>query len=77
MSIRNPHTAPVSAELYCPLFTAIAIAVKSVAWPCGACRQVLNEFAPDLRVMVTWENQVREMNLKELLPGSFGPKDLL
>ena len=58
-------------------FTAIAIAAKSVAWPCGACRQVLNEFAPDLRVMVTWENQVREMNLKELLPGSFGPKDLL
>lgn len=58
-------------------FTAIAIsAEKSAPWPCGACRQVLNEFAPDIRVLVTWDGQVAEAPLTELLPHGFGPKDL-
>lgn len=60
-------------------FTAIAIAAgKSAPWPCGACRQVLNEFAPDIRVLITWDGcEKDEMNLRQLLPGGFGPKDLL
>lgn len=59
-------------------FTEIAIAsVVSAPWPCGACRQVLNEFAPGIRVMVTWgDSKFDEKNLKELLPESFGPGDL-
>lgn len=59
-------------------FTAIAIASKHAApWPCGACRQVLNEFAPDIRVMVTWcDNQVDEASLTELLPHGFSDKDV-
>ncbi len=58
-------------------FTAIAIASGGAApWPCGACRQVLNEFAPDLRVLVTWDGQVREASLRDLLPHGFGPDDL-
>ena len=58
-------------------FTAIAIAAEIFAWPCGACRQVLNEFAPDIRVMVTdAAGNVRERNLQELLPESFGPAQL-
>ena len=59
-------------------FTAIAIAAKNAApWPCGACRQVLNEFAPDIRVLVTWdENKTGSATLKDLLPCSFGPKEL-
>lgn len=58
-------------------FTAIAIASRASApWPCGACRQVLNEFAPDIRVLVTWDGGQGEMNLRELLPHGFGPNDV-
>lgn len=58
-------------------FTAIAIsAEKSAPWPCGACRQVLNEFAPDIRVLVTWDGHVDEAPLSQLLPHGFGPKSL-
>ena len=58
-------------------FTAVAIASEgSAPWPCGACRQVLNEFAPGIRVLVTWNGQVAEAPLSELLPHGFGPKDL-
>ena len=58
-------------------FTAIAIAASgSAPWPCGACRQVLNEFAPGIRVIVTWDGNVDEMSLDQLLPHGFGPKSL-
>lgn len=59
-------------------FTAIAIAAEgSAPWPCGACRQVLNEFAPDLRVLIAWDKgNADEAPLSALLPHSFGPKDL-
>ncbi len=58
-------------------FITIAIASNgSAPWPCGACRQVLNEFAPDIRVLVTWGDQVAEAPLSTLLPHGFGPKDL-
>lgn len=58
-------------------FTTIAIASKeSAPWPCGACRQVLNEFAPNIRVLVTWNDGVEEAKLSELLPHGFGPKQL-
>ncbi len=59
-------------------FTVIAIAAENAApWPCGACRQALNEFAPDLRVLVTWgDGQKDEMNLKQLLPHGFGAAEL-
>ncbi|MDD6051518.1 MAG: cytidine deaminase [Clostridiales bacterium] len=58
-------------------FTAIAIAAKgSAPWPCGACRQVLNEFAPGIRVLITWDGGQDEMRLDDLLPHGFGPKSL-
>ena len=58
-------------------FTAIAIASRgSAPFPCGACRQSLNEFAPDLRVLVTWDGNVRETTLRALLPEGFGPASL-
>lgn len=58
-------------------FEAIAIASNgSAPYPCGACRQMLYEFAPDLRVLVTWEDEVRETTLGALLPEGFGPSSL-
>ena len=58
-------------------FTAIAIASEqSAPWPCGACRQVLNEFAPGIRVLVTWDGHVDEAPLSRLLPYGFGPTSL-
>lgn len=55
-------------------FCAIAItAEKSAPWPCGICRQALNEFAPDIRVIVSWQGQVEEATLPQLLPHGFGP----
>lgn len=54
-------------------YSAIAIAADQTApWPCGACRQVLHEFAPNLRVLVTWgDGQVAQTTLDQLLPHSF------
>jgi len=59
-------------------FSAIAIAAEgSPPWPCGACRQVLNEFSPGMRVLITWDQGAAdEACLSALLPHSFGPKDL-
>ena len=53
-------------------FRRIAIYADSENWctPCGACRQVLAEFAPDIRILLCWDGQVIEKNLSELLPYS-------
>ena len=45
--------------------------------PCGACRQALNEFGPDMVcVCVCDGTDVIRMTLAELLPAAFGPKNL-
>ena len=58
----------------------IAIAVVSASekftYPCGICRQVLNEFAPDIDVILDNQGKMQVINLKDLLPYSFGPVDL-
>lgn len=46
-------------------------------WPCGACRQMLYEFAPNLRVLAARrDGGYREVPLSQLLPYGFGPKSL-
>ena len=60
-------------------FTKIAITTdEGYAWPCGICRQVLNEFkSGDMAVMVGGKNAPwKTKMLSELLPESFGPEDL-
>lgn len=60
-------------------FTTIAIAGQGsdFCWPCGACRQMLYEFAPDLRVLAArGDGQWKQARLSELLPNGFGPNAL-
>lgn len=46
--------------------------------PCGACRQVIHEFGPDALVISICDSTRRhETTLPALLPGAFGPGDLL
>ena len=39
--------------------------------PCGACRQVLDEFNPDMTVILASKNGAKIYPLKKLLPHSF------
>ena len=59
-------------------FAAIAISVPGGGSPCGACRQVFNEFNPRLKIYLGDENGqlVRETTLDLLLPDAFGPENL-
>ncbi len=53
-------------------FEAIAIsASKNPAFPCGICRQVLAEFAPDIEIVVRNGKELEAYSLGELLPYSF------
>ena len=58
---------------------AVATPASLGATPCGACRQVLNEFAPadaELVVLLDGEGGPEQIPLSALLPRSFGPRDL-
>jgi cytidine deaminase len=55
-------------------FVALAVASAGAATPCGACRQVLAEFAPRLKVILsdtTRRQSCRTFYLNELLPYRF------
>ena len=45
--------------------------------PCGACRQVINEFGPEATVISCCDQKSRlETTLNRLLPEAFGPENL-
>lgn len=45
--------------------------------PCGACRQVINEFGPKAHIVAVCDSAERlETTLDALLPGAFGPQNL-
>ena len=61
-------------------FVRIAIVGNSTdyCWPCGACRQFLFEFAPDLECLIArGDHEYVKLPLRELLAHGFGPKSLL
>jgi len=56
---------------------AIAVPADNMPTPCGACRQVMREFAIDSDVLlVNGKGETRDTTLKALLPDSFGPEYL-
>ncbi len=58
-------------------FEAIAVVTRNGGSPCGACRQVLSEFAPELTIYIADKNgEFRTTNMKKLLPDSFTPAHL-
>jgi cytidine deaminase len=57
-------------------FIAVAVVAQCEGgpMPCGACRQLLREYAPDARVFVADSGDlktIREFTVKELLPSAF------
>jgi len=61
-------------------FTAIAVVTENGVSPCGACRQVLAEFAGDPRtlrlIVADTQGRRRTYTLAELLPEAFTPEQL-
>ena len=60
-------------------FVRLAVVGNSTepCWPCGACRQMLYEFAPDLTVLVARkDHSFVKLTLRELMPHGFGPKGM-
>lgn len=73
------------------IFTAVGLGHRTIravaistprapgATPCGACRQVLNEFKPEgvpMVVILDGPNGPVLTDLDRLLPAAFGPRDL-
>lgn len=68
---RNAIAAAVAAGHHS--FTRIALVsdASDAVTPCGACRQVLQEFAPDL-IIESWSAEtMRSWTLGDLLPDAF------
>src|SRR5512147_1505658 len=58
-------------------FEAIAVVTRNGGSPCGACRQVLSEFSPELIIYIAdKDGEHRTTTLKKLLPDSFTPAHL-
>jgi cytidine deaminase len=56
---------------------AVAVCTSNAGSPCGACRQVLAEFAGDIPVLLAdTAGNARETTLHALLPDSFTPGHL-
>jgi len=59
-------------------FTHIAIVGPNDEYcpPCGACRQLLYDYAPNIQIILTNGNDIKTIPLTELLPFAFEEKNL-
>ncbi len=58
-------------------FLAIAIVTSNGIPPCGVCRQVMMEFAPNITVIIAdLEGNHHTLTLHELFPNAFTPPQL-
>ncbi len=53
-------------------FVAIAVVTRNAGTPCGICRQVMSEFAPDMRVIIADLDTIHvDRSVDEFLPYHF------
>ena len=59
-------------------FVMMAVATENGGTPCGACRQAMAEFGLEARVLIVNGQGaiLKRTTVRELLPDSFGPKQL-
>lgn len=60
-------------------FKALAVVADSIkpVSPCGACRQVINEFGDNIKIILSnLQGDIIETESRKLLPGAFGKKDM-
>ena len=58
-------------------FEAIAVVSENGVSPCGTCRQVMMEFAPDMTIIVAdTQGNARLTTVLDLLPDGFTPDQL-
>jgi cytidine deaminase len=58
-------------------FKAIAVwSVSESLSPCGACRQFIREFGPDIIVIFKQDKAIMQKTISELLPYAFSEKEL-
>lgn len=50
---------------------AVASDTEDFTYPCGICRQVINEFMPDGEIIIGNKNDVKVYKVSELLPHAF------
>ena len=56
---------------------AVYTPTKTATAPCGACRQVIYEFGPRIRVVSSCDTRDQiDGSIRSLLPAAFGPADL-
>ena len=63
----------------CQSFRRLAVVGngEDYCWPCGSCRQMLYEFAPELEILVArGDHDFIKTTLRELMPHGFGPEAL-
>lgn len=68
---RNAMTTAIARGLREPEAIAIAGPDGVFCSPCGACRQFLVEFNPDMAVLVKSPKEPKLFTLRELLPADF------
>ena len=76
---RSAVTALVSAGQRDIVAIAVSAPKVPLTTPCGACRQVLNEFRPmnqDMVIILDDRESGHAVTLGDLIPNAFGPRNL-
>ena len=73
---RNAMTTAVSLGKKSPVAAAVVGEKGRLCPPCGACRQFLAEFNPNMIIILEQKDAVMTYKLSELLPISFSENDM-